>query len=310
MTIVNCRSMLWSQLNVLSDRVANLHRAAAATTWAIVDLADATQVCEDVRRASLHALADQYQRIVAGRPIPKSLGVARPRLRSNPSAQSDESLRPAAPNQIAHTLTPPKHQMRYQISQIHRPQSQVIQRKPPPQRQYSLRRYQQPSPPTDNDEQMSADYNNDALHIHNEPPSPPLTPKTSDNRSDSSVSTTSTRPANSVFAQFCAEAMSLQVDTKRPVPGDPHCACGYEWHVGRRDAVPLKEGFRLTHRYLAKSHVGPQGFGCVLCTSTGRSGRFESVEELREHVDASHTKWQLLHDQDCRASSKLADGFW
>lgn len=313
---VNCRSMLWSQLNVLSDRVANLHRAASATSWAIVDLADATSVCEDVRRASLHALSDQYQRILAGRPLAKSLSVVRPRIQSTVSAQSDESLRPSMlSRQPSDSLRPPRYQIKqYRLSQQ--------QQKPQPyqQQHHAQPRQHHPSPPppTEHDQEAEDEkilraYIGGPLRIQqNEPPSPPLTPKTSVSGSDSS-STVASRPGNSVFAQFCGEAMALQVDTKKPVPASGNCACGYEWQAqlnGRRGASQLKEGFKLTTRYLAKSHVESNGFGCVLCTSTGKSEKFEGVEMLKEHINASHTKWQLLHDTDCRASSKLADGFW
>jgi hypothetical protein len=106
--------------------------------------------------------------------------------------------------------------------------------------------------------------------------------------------------------------MALQVDPARSVPSTvQHCVCGYEWHAAVAgslagedgEAVPLKDGFRLTERFLAKSHCEQKdgrepGYGCVLCTSSGRAETFDGVEALRAHVDAVHTKWQMLHDRD------------
>ncbi|KAJ2893371.1 uncharacterized protein MKZ38_008734 [Zalerion maritima] len=63
----------------------------------------------------------------------------------------------------------------------------------------------------------------------------------------------------------------------------------------------LKEGFRLTGRFLAKSHCeGGKGYGCVLCTSSGWTDRYASAEELRDHLNERHTKWQMLHDADMK----------
>lgn len=80
--------------------------------------------------------------------------------------------------------------------------------------------------------------------------------------------------------------------------------------------VLLKEGFRLTPRFLAKSHCDASalrpgamiddpsavkgGYGCVLCTSLGRAETFDDVEGLRVHINACHDKWQMLHDRDLK----------
>lgn len=320
--------MLLSQLNVLSDRVASLHRAASAKCSAVVDLADATQVCEDVRRASLQALMDQYERAMTVRPSPKGLGLssgvasARAPVKPSPSGQSDDMLRSAR----HHHHQQQQQQKQQQQAQLSPPRYQVSLRHQQSRRQrpQEVQQHGMASPPHDYDDDDDDDeYQPRSVSMEPsqtfqaQPPSPPLTPKTSpyvSHSADDSTSTTSCGPANSVFAQFCPEAMALQVNPKKTVPGsEVACACGYGWRAHlreKRDVLPLKEGFKLTQRYLAKSHLGPAGFGCVLCTSTGKSGRFESVAELKEHINGSHTKWQLLHDADCRASSKLADGFW
>ena len=63
----------------------------------------------------------------------------------------------------------------------------------------------------------------------------------------------------------------------------------------------LKEGFRITPRFLAKSHCEEgKGFGCVLCTETGWTDRYTSAQELRDHLNGKHTKWQMLHDVDMK----------
>lgn len=97
----------------------------------------------------------------------------------------------------------------------------------------------------------------------------------------------------------------MQVDTKRQLPTAAKCSCGYTWNdllADPMDSLRLKEGFRLTVRFLVKSHHSIDGYGCVLCTSSGKSEKYEGVEHLRDHINASHTKWQLLHDADCGAS--------
>ena len=250
--LVWCRSTLWAQLNILSERVASLHRAAGSSGGAVLDLADAIQICEGVRRASLRALAEQYSRLAAARPIPKALAIPKP-------------------NRTPHRLNQPTEQ--------------------------SLTR--------EDDRMTTLTGSSDQLHFQSEPPSPPLTPKGSISRADDLDTGRSHRPTNSVFALFCPEALCLQVDTKKELPAAAECRCGYAWAdlaSGPEEALKLKEGFRLTLRFLIKSHQNKRGYGCVLCTSSGRSEKYEGVGQLREHINASHTKWQLLHDADCRTS--------
>lgn len=183
--------------------------------------------------------------------------------------------------------------------------------------------------------------------FQSEPPSPPPTPKALPDDMQSTIGSTlgvpseygdihrrasrqSIRPNNGVFSIFCAEAMSLQVDPARAVPSRKTCKCGYQWNpklVGTdaenrsqnlkddSGAVLLKDGFRMTRRFLAKSHCdqtadegvavggmpaeqGKIGYGCVLCTSMGCAETYETAEMLRVHINAVHTKWQMLHDRD------------
>jgi hypothetical protein len=79
------------------------------------------------------------------------------------------------------------------------------------------------------------------------------------------------------------------------------------------DSLLLKDGFRMTRRFLAKSHCEPRGqrpygmrYGCVLCTSTGWTETHETAEHLRVHINASHIKWQMLHDRDLTALQPIA----
>ncbi|KAK0712856.1 hypothetical protein B0T26DRAFT_650815 [Lasiosphaeria miniovina] len=166
--------------------------------------------------------------------------------------------------------------------------------------------------------------------FQSEPPSPPLTPKVPTDDTESCFGLPSEvghatgrqalRPKNSVFSIFCPEAMALQVDPNRPIPASSKgkCSCGYRWKVPElseaTNYMPLKDGFRVTRRFLAKSHcdqspdegvaIGSSteqpspGYGCVLCTSTGRTETFETAENLQTHINATHDKWQMLHDKD------------
>ncbi|KAK7753048.1 hypothetical protein SLS62_004998 [Diatrype stigma] len=96
------------------------------------------------------------------------------------------------------------------------------------------------------------------------------------------------------------------------------CRCGYDWYgwlttttttaadgSGNGDENPnlnlvVKDGFRMTPRFLGKSHCEGEngGFGCVLCTSGGRTATYADANALRDHINAAHTKWQMLHDLD------------
>ncbi len=235
------------------------------------------------------ALAEQYARFATGRAVPQEMPIPRPR-----SMCRQEEMAP--------------------------PPIRVL---PAPQREF--------------DSQTAIwSTNSDLPVFQSEPPSPPLTPKLVIDDVEScfgglseapSVAGTyrprqSMRPKNSVFSIFCPEAMALQVDPGRPVPSSTRgkCVCGYKWNAAElaesKGYLAVKDGFRMTKRFLAKSHcdhtgntdegvaVGlsadqpKPGYGCVLCISTGRTDTYETVESLRLHINATHDKWQMLHDRD------------
>lgn len=142
--------------------------------------------------------------------------------------------------------------------------------------------------------------------FQSEPPSPPPTPKIIPDDMQSTCTSGSgfgPRPKASVFSLFCSEALKYQVDTRRAAPRRRNCKrCGYDWQGRQTEdklAMQVKDGFQLTARFLGKSHR-EGGFGCVLCTSSGGTeiGTYETVEGLRDHINASHDKWQILHDSD------------
>ncbi|RYP09307.1 hypothetical protein DL764_001354 [Monosporascus ibericus] len=144
--------------------------------------------------------------------------------------------------------------------------------------------------------------------FQSEPPSPPPTPKMipDDLQSTCTSSTTITsglgpRPKASVFSMFCPEAMKYQVDLQKAMPTQQTCRCGYDWHgwlAEDKINLTVKDGFRITPRFLGKSHREGGGFGCVLCTSSGKAGIYGDANALGEHINIAHTKWQMLHDLD------------
>ena len=247
---------------------------------------------EDVRVAVLAALSEQYQRMSFGRPIPKLLEIPRPRIRVRQS-------------QIQPSLAEEDEEDEEDISE-----RLVIPKKIEDDISGEVR-----------DDALTPGSDDDVIsHFQDEPPSPPLTPKAfsespslSEDTQPSSVSSSPPpHPTKSVFAAFCPDAMTLQVDIKKPLPDDkPVCSCGYRWKAlgvaeleTGSESVRLKEGFQLTQRFLAKSHLGgPDGYGCTLCTSTGRTEQYRDIRGLQTHINLAHTKWQLLHDPDLGASS-------
>ncbi|GKT41401.1 uncharacterized protein ColSpa_01582 [Colletotrichum spaethianum] len=154
----------------------------------------------------------------------------------------------------------------------------------------------------------------DQTAFQSEPPSPPPTPPVpkltgSDDASlyapsEAGASSTGTvlRPKVSVFSMFCPEAMTFQVDLSKKIPEMPkRCKCGYRWMPllpDNKDYVVLKEGFRMSSRFLAKSHSDRNEFACCLCVPAGKTNKYESADALRVHINVSHTKWQILHDRD------------
>ncbi|OIW26043.1 hypothetical protein CONLIGDRAFT_717683 [Coniochaeta ligniaria NRRL 30616] len=270
-----CRDCLWASLSQLQDCVNLLRQSVLSTRPGPLNLYDMIHVSEATRTRCIVALAEQYRRLASGRAIPQDLPI--PNLR--PSLRQQE-------HQERPTKAPSTHS-RDQPIEFDRQTADWSTSSGPPV-------------------------------FQSEPPSPPLTPRLQPNDaahsplgstlggpSDTAGNPRSARgPNNSVFSMFCPEAMALQVDPARPVPSGRCSGCGYRCDAATTpQAVPLllKDGFRLTPRFLAKSHCGgggTQGYGCVLCTSSGRAETYDTAEVLRVHVNAAHTKWQMLHDRD------------
>ncbi|KAI1422589.1 hypothetical protein F5Y12DRAFT_606424 [Xylaria sp. FL1777] len=270
-----CRDALLEKLARLRDCVAALERAIEAEDHQPLPLAEVVRVSEAVRVASLAALHKQYQRLVVGRLAPRGSSLASaPTLlmTSDNGHHAEEVGHEAGPDDAA--------------AQTH-------------QHQTTLEKI---SPNNDSNS------NNNSNH---EPPSPPPTPTRGskelpdgDFESMYSWSTAGfdARPKNSVFSVFCPEAMKYQVDLEKALPiKGARCRCGYVWNTSccaeDRTAMVIKDGFQITPRFLGKSHCD-KGLGCVLCTSSGKTETFGSVEGLKTHINSAHTKWQLLHDRD------------
>ncbi|KAM7221977.1 hypothetical protein V8F06_002728 [Rhypophila decipiens] len=313
-----CRQCLAKNLAQLEVCVASLREAFGSSTPRFINLNEVFLASESIRISCVGALADQYRRLASGRPVPQEIPIPGPRPLSRQEA-------PRSP-------TPKLPRSRQQ-----EPGSTSL--KVPSTRQRSSRNLTLniPLPPVPPDEPKEFDSqtavwstNSDLPVFKSEPPSPPLTPKDagscfgapSELGASSDISGPSARislrPKNSVFSIFCPEAMALQVDPSRPMGIKSKCKCGYRWKVSEfvagKDYMGLKDGFRMTKRFLAKSHcdqgaldsaqIGPDqpkpGYGCVLCTSTGRSETYETAESLRAHINATHDKWQMLHDRDVK----------
>lgn len=285
----DCRRALLANLSQLQDRVDSLRQALGSQQRHFINLHDMFLSLEGIRIRCISALADQYRRLAAGRPVPQEMPIP-------------GRLRSACPPDDGHISPPPPP--------------------PPPTRVEH--------PRTEFDRQTAVwSTNSDPPVFQSEPPSPPLTPKVTRDDMEScfgggaaSVISAynprqSMRPKNSVFSMFCPEAMSLQVDPSREFPVKGKCSCGYKWNNPELDSkgyLPARDGFRVTKRFLAKSHcdrraekgVGAAaaveqlkaGYGCVLCISTGHTETFEMAETLRTHINTTHHKWQMLHDSD------------
>ncbi|XXH02942.1 hypothetical protein Hte_009332 [Hypoxylon texense] len=257
-----CRETLRGGLECLQVHIYALYKATRIENGSL-ELFEAIRVSEGVRISCLAALADQYKRVAVGRLLPHVL----------PGSQQ---RRPKL------TLT-------------------ICEEDTAEQRNDGA-----------DDDEAAEDArivragSSKSPYTQSEPPSPPLTPKLiSDDLQSTCTSATSgsgygLRPKNSVFSMFCPEAMKYQVNPQKTMPKDRDCRCGYEWngaHTENQDSLTVNEGFQITPRFLGKSHC-EGGFGCVLCTSSGRTEVYAKVEDLRHHINASHTKWQMLHDRD------------
>ncbi|KAI1760785.1 hypothetical protein GGR53DRAFT_61831 [Hypoxylon sp. FL1150] len=257
----SCRETLQLGLGCLQERINALHEATRADDRPL-ELFEVIRVSESVRASCLATLADQYKRVAVGRLLPRV-----------PSGS--QQRRPRLSHRILEDT----------IQEI---KDGIVDDE------------------TIEDERIVRAASNKSPYLQSEPPSPPLTPKfISDDLQSTYTSATSgsgygLRPKNSVFSMFCPEAMKYQVNLQKAVPKRRSCKCGYEWngtHIENKKSITVNEGFQMTPRFLGKSHC-EGGFGCVLCTSSGRTETYAKVEDLRDHVNASHTKWQMLHDRD------------
>ncbi|TGJ84526.1 hypothetical protein E0Z10_g4237 [Xylaria hypoxylon] len=266
-----CRDVLLDNLTRLRDCVGALSKAVDAG-YHPLPLTDVTCVSEAVRVSSLAALHKQYQRVVVARLAPRGLPLEAPKL---PSADNNRDIDGGNLEVVVdRAQTPTNH---------HRTGSGKI----------------------------SCNTDNNSNNSNHEPPSPPPTPisvskERPDHDAESTYSWSTTgfefQPMNSVFSVFCPEAMKYQVDLEKTMPiKGAKCRCGYDWNATccteNRATMVIKEGFQITPRFLGKSHC-EKGLGCVLCTSSGKTETFGSVEGLKTHINSSHTKWQLLHDRD------------
>ncbi|KAK1752955.1 hypothetical protein QBC47DRAFT_387433 [Echria macrotheca] len=280
-----CRQSLTTSLARLEQRVDDLRQAIRSKQRHFVSLNEMFLASEAIRIQCVSALAEQYRRFATGRAVPQEMPIpGRPRS----ACRQDE------------VMAPP----------------------PPPTRV---------EPAQDDFDRQTAVWstNSEIPTFQSEPPSPPLTPKIAPDDLESCFGgpsevgsrnpRQSIRPKNSVFSIFCPEAMALQVDPNRSIPTTSRgkCVCGYKWNAPElseaKTYLAARDGFRITKRFLAKSHcdrsaddgsVSPTtdqpkpGYGCVLCTSTGRTETYETAENLRAHINATHDKWQMLHDRD------------
>ncbi|KAI0150112.1 hypothetical protein F4776DRAFT_192651 [Hypoxylon sp. NC0597] len=255
-----CRESLQGNLELLQEKIYDLHKAMRAENGPL-DLCQAVRVSESVRISSLAALAGLYKRVAVGRLVPQVL--------------------------------PTAHQQRPRLS-VAIPEEDMVK---PPDDSVGV--------DGDSTEHIQIVYHAISSikphYLQSEPPSPPPTPKQiPDDLQSTCTSAYGPRPKNSVFSMFCPEALKYQVNPQKTIPRHRSCRCGYNWHgthIEDETAMAVKDGFRITARFLGKSHC-EGGFGCVLCTSSGRTETYRGVQDLKDHINASHIKWQLLHDRD------------
>ncbi|OTA68704.1 hypothetical protein K449DRAFT_429583 [Hypoxylon sp. EC38] len=255
-----CRKSLQGSLELLQERIYHLHKAMRAENG-LLEICEAVRVSENVRILSLAALAGLYKRVAVGRLVPQVLPTAhQQRSRFSVSIPEDGIVKPSDDSVGVDGDSTEHMQIAYHTTSS---------TKPP--------------------------------YLQSEPPSPPPTPKQiPDDLQSTCTSAYGPRPKNSVFSMFCPEALKYQVNPQKTIPRNSRCRCGYNWHgmhIEDKTAMTVKDGFRITARFLGKSHC-EGGLGCVLCTSSGRTETYPSVQDLKEHINASHTKWQLLHDRD------------
>ncbi|KAI0426022.1 hypothetical protein F5Y09DRAFT_334498 [Xylaria sp. FL1042] len=299
-----CRDVLLENLARLRDCVAALEQAVKPADSRPLPLAEITRVSEAVRIACLDALHKQYQRIVVGRLAPREQQMSPPASTPKLAGRMrDEGVVEGGGDEaeVDNTVA--------QISDHNRA---------------SLEKLKHNSSNNHSNNNNGSNSNNSSSNC--DPPSPPPTPTQRLSLSSKSItlikpdtnaafdtestyswstaagSSENAQPKNSVFSVFCPEAMKYQVDLDKTLPvNGARCRCGYVWDAGcrgaDRTAMVIKDGFQITPRFLGKSHCD-KGLGCVLCTSSGKTETFGSVEGLKTHINSSHTKWQLLHDRD------------
>ncbi|ORY66975.1 uncharacterized protein BCR38DRAFT_425416 [Pseudomassariella vexata] len=260
-----CRALLRANLEQLESRVRILQDAIEARNQPL-ELFEAIRVSEAVRISSLTALTKQYQRAAIGRLVPRKLPTRQQSTPTPPPLSDADVLPSVGGDRDART-------------------------------------------PVDHDAQTTCHTASSSKSpFKTEPPSPPPTPKfIPDDLQSTCTSEFGPRPKNSVFSIFCPEAMKRQVDLRMSVPRERKCIrCDYEWRGHKtedRQATMVKDGFQLTPRFLGKSHF-QGGFGCVLCISSGKTEEYETVENLRDHINAAHNKWQMLHDRDLHMAGR------
>ncbi|KAI1413093.1 hypothetical protein F5Y13DRAFT_161547 [Hypoxylon sp. FL1857] len=257
-----CRETLQGNLELLQEQIYDLYEATRVENG-LLELYEAVHVSESVCVSSLAALAGLYKRIAVGRLVPQVLPASQQRPRLSIAIPEEETVKPPDDSVGVDGDVIENIQIAYHTASP---------TKPP--------------------------------YLQSEPPSPPPTPKQiPDDLQSACASATSgygPRPKNSVFSMFCPEALKYQVNSQKTMPKNRNCKCGYDWHEASTEdgtAMAVKDGFRITARFLGKSHCDG-GFGCVLCTSSGRTEIYPSIEDLKDHINVSHTKWQMLHDRD------------
>ncbi|KAI0861290.1 hypothetical protein F4860DRAFT_503400 [Xylaria cubensis] len=269
-----CRNVLLEDLWRLQECIEVLE-IAVGIEYHPLPLSELISVSEAVRVSSLAALHKQYQRIVVGRLAPRV------------SSSSSSS-----------TLSPP----------VDEPVDDSDVKRISFETEAEVARTRGDAHLTSPDT-SSGSNSNDNCELPSPPPTPARIFKEQPDQDDDLLSTYSqsavssdSQPRNSVFSTFCPEAVKYQVDVEKPLPAEgTRCRCGYDWNATYcakdRSIMVVKDGFQITSRFLGKSHC-EDGLGCVLCTSSGETKTFGNVEDLKAHINSSHTKWQLLHDRD------------
>ncbi|KAK7994608.1 hypothetical protein PG991_016196 [Apiospora marii] len=328
-----CRGALQANLRLLQTQVDALHRAARRDNGPL-GLFEMIRASEAVRISSLRALAEQYQRVAVGRLVPCELPIRQPPSRRpsalSPSveADADGGLTAEEPGYdegaegksgsgvgdagVSYREGPGKADEKYEETGSEEGKEEDV------------------------GAHITASHDNASPSkspFQSEPPSPPTPKVLPDDLQSTCTSELGPRPRASVFSVFCPEAMKYQVDLQKAMPlwsssstshgkKEKSCCsrCGYRWNgtgngssAGSRDSgflssissnkpatatTVIKDGFQLTPRFLGKSHCRSGGFGCVLCTSSGTTGMYDTVESLRDHINTSHDKWQMLHERD------------